>query len=102
MSPARGRPENAPQHDALATSELGPAAQEAVDLATAAEDALDATHTAIDQRQITVEAALEPAPTRGDRVLLERMIANLVENAVRHNNTGGGIEMSIAIPTSPS
>jgi signal transduction histidine kinase len=75
----------------LATSELGPTAQEAVDLATAAEDALDATHTAIDQRQITVEAALEPAPTRGDRVLLERMIANLVENAVRHNNTGGWI-----------
>jgi signal transduction histidine kinase len=75
----------------LATSELGPAAQEAIDLATAAEDALDATHAAIDQRNIEVDAALEPAPARGDRVLLERMIANLVENAVRHNNPGGWI-----------
>jgi signal transduction histidine kinase len=75
----------------LATSELGPAAHEAVDLATAAEDALDATHAAIDQRRITVEAALEPALARGDRVLLERMIANLVENAVRHNDRGGWI-----------
>jgi signal transduction histidine kinase len=75
----------------LATSELGPAAVETVDLATAAQDALDATHPAIDQRQIHVEAALEPALARGDRVLLERMIANLVENAVRHNNPGGWI-----------
>ena len=76
---------------ALATSELGPTTEEAIDLATAAEDALDATHAAIDQRQIKVDAALEPALARGDRVLLERMIANLVENAVRHNNPGGWI-----------
>ncbi len=75
----------------LATSELGPATQEAIDLATAAEDALDAMRGAINQRQITVDAALEPAFTRGDRVLLVRMIANLVENAVRHNNPGGWI-----------
>jgi signal transduction histidine kinase len=75
----------------LATSELGPAAQESIDLATAAEDALDATNGAIDLRDITVEAELEPAPARGDRVLLERMIANLIDNAVRHNNPGGWI-----------
>ena len=75
----------------LATSELGVTAQEPVDLSTTAEDALDATHGAIDQRQITVETALEPAQAHGDRVLLERMIANLVENAVRHNNPGGWI-----------
>jgi signal transduction histidine kinase len=75
----------------LAASEVGPVAQEAIDLATAAEDALDATHAAIDQRQLTIEAALEPALALGDRVLLERMIANLIENAVRHNNPGGWI-----------
>ncbi len=75
----------------LATSEAGPAAHEAIDLATAAEDALDATHATVDQRHIEIEAALEPALARGDRVLLERMIANLVENAVRHNNPGGWI-----------
>ena len=75
----------------LATSELGPTAQESIDLATAAEDALDATNGAIDQRDITVDAELESAPARGDRVLLERMIANLIDNAVRHNNPGGWI-----------
>jgi signal transduction histidine kinase len=75
----------------LATSEAGPTGQEAIDLATAAEDALDATHAAIDQHRITVDATLAPALTHGDRVLLERMIANLIENAVRHNNPGGWI-----------
>jgi signal transduction histidine kinase len=80
----------------LATSEAGPAAHEAIDLATAVEDALDDTHAAIDQRQIKVDAALDPAPARGDRVLLERMIANLVENAVRHNNPGGWIGIRTA------
>jgi signal transduction histidine kinase len=75
----------------LATSELGATAPESMDLATAAEDALDATHAAIDQRHINVEATLQPALARGDRVLLERMISNLVENAVRHNNPDGWI-----------
>ena len=76
---------------ALATSELGPTSREPIDLATAAEDALDAGNAAIGERRLTVEAALAPAATHGDRVLVERMIANLVENAVRHNHTGGWI-----------
>jgi signal transduction histidine kinase len=80
----------------LATSELGPAAREPVDLATAAEDALDATRVAIDQRQIEVQTVLEPALARGDRMLLERMVANLVENAVRHNDPNGWIEIRTA------
>jgi signal transduction histidine kinase len=76
---------------ALATSEAGPATQESIDLATAAEDALDAAHAVIDERHIKVVASLEPTLARGDRVLLERMIANLVENAARHNKPGGWI-----------
>ncbi|MGH2890179.1 MAG: histidine kinase dimerization/phospho-acceptor domain-containing protein [Solirubrobacteraceae bacterium] len=62
----------------LATSEIGPMARELVDLATAAEDALDAAAAAIEERRLEVEAALAPALTRGDRVLLDRMVANLV------------------------
>ena len=75
----------------LATSEAGPATREAVDLATAAEDALDAAQTAIDQRRLDVHSELEPARTSGDRVLLERMVANLVDNAVRHNVADGWV-----------
>lgn len=75
----------------LATSELGPAAQQTVDLATAAEDALDDARGSIVERGLTVESSLDPALVIGDRVLLERMIANLVENAVRHNQRDGWI-----------
>ncbi len=75
----------------LASSELGATTSEPLDLATAAEDALDTARPQIDQRNITIEAMLEPAQTRGDRVLLERMVANLVENAVRHNHADGWI-----------
>ncbi len=38
-----------------------------------------------------LDTTFAPARTRGDRVLLERMIANLVENAVRHNEPNGWI-----------
>ena len=80
----------------LASSEVGPMAQEALDLATAAEDALDFAGAAIDERDITVDAELAPAPVSGDRLLLERMVGNLVENAVRHNEPGGWIAIRTA------
>ena len=77
----------------LAISETGTTIREPVDLATTAEDALDAAQAAIHQARITVDAAVEPAVVPGDRVLLERMVANLIENAVRHNQPGGWIEI---------
>ncbi|MFC5993278.1 sensor histidine kinase [Pseudonocardia hispaniensis] len=40
-----------------------------------------------------------PAPTTGDQVLLERVVGNLIENAVRHNVTGGWVEVCTAIGT---
>ena len=39
---------------------------------------------------------LEPARLSGSRVLLERLAANLVENAVRHNVSGGWMEVATA------
>ncbi len=80
----------------LASSEGGPTAREPVDLATAAEDALDAVQTEIAQRRLHVDAKLEPAPTIGDRVLLERMVANLVDNAVWHNSNDGWVGIRTA------
>jgi signal transduction histidine kinase len=78
---------------ALATSELPPETEQSVDLATAAEDALDALSGAIAKRGLTVELELQPATAVGERVLVERMIANLVENAVRHNTAEGWIRI---------
>jgi signal transduction histidine kinase len=41
-----------------------------------------------------VEADLAPAPTVGDGALLERLVANLVQNAIRHNVRGGWLAVS--------
>jgi signal transduction histidine kinase len=77
----------------LAVSDRGQSGHESFDLATAAEDALDVVSTAIAELDLRVEVALEPAETVGDEFLLDRMIANLVENAVRHNIRDGWIRI---------
>ena len=71
----------------LARNEHGLTVHEEVDLATAAEDVLDTAEVG-DRR---VHATLEPAVISGDPVLAERLIANLVDNAIRYNIAAGDI-----------
>jgi signal transduction histidine kinase len=71
----------------LAHNERGLTVHEPVDLATVAQDILD-TATFSDRR---VHPTLEPAVILGDPVLIERLVANLVDNAARHNTDGGDI-----------
>ena len=74
----------------LARNERGLTVREETDLATAAEDVLDTAGLG-DRR---VHATLEPAVISGDPVLAGRLIANLVDNAVRYNHAGGDIWIS--------
>jgi signal transduction histidine kinase len=71
----------------LARSDRELTVREPVDLATVAEDALDAT----DRGDRRLHASLEPAVTSGDQVLLERLAANLIDNAVRYNTPNGDL-----------
>jgi signal transduction histidine kinase len=77
----------------LAVSDRGPASSEFLDLATAAEDAIDIAAAGIERLGLRVHTVLEPAETTGDPHLLERMVWNLVDNAVRHNEPGGWIRL---------
>ena len=77
----------------LAVSEQGKLTAEFTDLATWAEDAIDAAGPEIERLQLRVDATLDPAETTGDPLLLERMISNLVDNAVRHNEPGGCVSL---------
>jgi signal transduction histidine kinase len=77
----------------LAVSDRGKLNVEYTDLATWAEDALDTAAPQIERLNLTVEAKLDPAETLGDPQLLGRMISNLVDNAVRHNEPGGWIRL---------
>jgi signal transduction histidine kinase len=78
----------------MARSDGGIAAREPTDLATLAEDALDASATATSAAQLRVESALDEAWTSGDPVLLGRVAANLVENAARYNVPGGLLRLT--------
>jgi signal transduction histidine kinase len=76
----------------LAISEHGRANRnEPFNLATAAEDAIDAAATQIQRLDLRLHADLDPAETTGDPQLLDRMVSNLVDNAVRHNTPGGEV-----------
>src|SRR5580693_4379978 len=77
----------------LAVSDQGKLSTEFTDLATWAEDAIDAAAPEIERLDLRVDALLDPAETTGDPQLLERMIWNLVDNAVRHNEPGGWIRL---------
>ncbi|HEX4095017.1 MAG TPA: HAMP domain-containing sensor histidine kinase [Trebonia sp.] len=45
--------------------------------------------------QLTLRRALSAATISGDPVLLERLIANLIGNAVKYNEPGGWIEVTV-------
>lgn len=75
---------------ALTRSEQLDRAREQVDLAILVEDALDEHRAAIRGRGLLVDVRLAEARTVGDPALLERMVGNLVDNAIRHNVEGGG------------
>jgi two-component system sensor histidine kinase VanS len=75
----------------LAETEDSTVGTDALDLAPLVRRELDAARQEIEHRGVTVTSDLSEAPTTGSRVLWARLIANLVQNAVRHNHPGGEI-----------
>jgi signal transduction histidine kinase len=74
----------------LARNDQARALTDPVDLAAVAEDALEGRPAT----GITTVTNLGEAPVTGDQVLLERLVANLVDNAERYNIAGGTISIS--------
>lgn len=77
----------------LARSDRGLTTRELVDLEAAAQDAIDQSAPAARASNILIEADLSATPALGDRVLVERLVANLVDNAVRYNTAGGSVRV---------
>ena len=78
----------------LARSDAAYLRMEPVDLAELAHRAIERVAHEADARELALDLSLEPAVVEGDHALLERLIANLIENAVRHNVEGGWIAVT--------
>lgn len=59
--------------------------------------ALSARADQIADQRLTVATHLAAVETTGSPTLLRRMIENVIENAVRHNQPGGSIELTLAL-----
>jgi signal transduction histidine kinase len=77
---------------ALASSEAGIVQPRPADLADVVAPALE-RERAFEDGTLQLDAALSSAPVVGDPVLLERLAANLVENAVRYNAAVGWVRV---------
>jgi signal transduction histidine kinase len=78
----------------LASSEGGLDRREPVDLSVVTDAVLLAPRLDIDRLGLHVETTIRPAPLDGDPLLVERMVANLVDNAAQHNIPGGRVEIT--------
>jgi signal transduction histidine kinase len=78
----------------LASSERGLERRERTDIGALATHVLEQPRAELEEHRITLEARLEAAITEGDPALIERLISNLVDNAVRHNVDGGHVEVA--------
>jgi signal transduction histidine kinase len=77
----------------LATSERGLDGRVPVDLAALTEQVLAARPEA-SAGGPRLDPRITPAATAGDPALVERLVANLVDNAVRYNVPGGSVEVA--------
>ncbi len=78
----------------LARSEGVRGVEEPVDLAELAGGCITDLHRSAEAAGVTITADLTPAVALGDSALLERMLANLVENGIRHNLAGGALSVA--------
>ncbi|MEV4357738.1 HAMP domain-containing sensor histidine kinase [Nonomuraea sp. NPDC049625] len=76
---------------ALAEGEQAVLDRRPFDLADVAEHVLDQAAAEAAEREVTMHRLLDPAPTAGEAVLVERLVQNLVENAIRHNHAKGEV-----------
>jgi signal transduction histidine kinase len=78
----------------LTRGQAGLEHREHLDLAALASQAMLARESEAAGLDLDVRATLATAPTAGDPRLVERLIANLIDNAIRHNTPGGHVEIT--------
>jgi signal transduction histidine kinase len=82
---------------ALAQGQRGIEARESLDLAAVVDELLPVYASEAAARALDLDVSLEIAPMSGDRRLIERLVCNLLENALRHNVAHGSVTVAVRI-----
>ncbi|GAB3870132.1 ATP-binding protein [Kibdelosporangium lantanae] len=79
----------------LARSDRGLPSRAPVELDKLVENVLVGCIGLADQHNVTIDKRIRPRTVLGDPVLLERLVTNLVHNAVRYNRPGGSVSVEV-------
>lgn len=79
----------------LARSDRGLATTDVVDLGEVAAEVAAQSAGAASGAGVDLALDVSPVLVAGDRPLLERLVANLVENGIRYNHPGGRVEVAV-------
>ncbi len=82
---------------ALTRGQAGLEHAEELDLAAVTSNVMAVRESQLAALGLDLQIALGVAPARGDPRLLERLVANLVDNAISHNTLGGDVEINTGI-----
>jgi signal transduction histidine kinase len=78
----------------LTRGQAGTERSDDIDLAVVAELAVLTRESEAVHRGVELRSRLRAAPTSGDARLVERLVANVVDNAIRYNMPGGHVEVT--------
>jgi signal transduction histidine kinase len=78
----------------LARSEATTGHEEPLDLAALAGDCITDLSGRAQDANVTVDMSLQEAWIDGDPGLIERLVANLIDNGIRHNEAGGWLSVA--------
>ncbi|MFZ1997701.1 MAG: HAMP domain-containing sensor histidine kinase [Solirubrobacteraceae bacterium] len=79
----------------LAQGQRGIDRPETFDLASIVREVLRAREGVAATHHVELDHALKPATISGDARLIERLVCNLIDNAIRHNALGGRVHAAV-------
>jgi two-component system phosphate regulon sensor histidine kinase PhoR len=68
-----------------------------VELRALCDRAVETLRFTAEQKQVEIAVTGGPAPVRGDRQMLDELITNLMDNAVKYNRPGGRVDVSLSV-----
>jgi signal transduction histidine kinase len=81
----------------LATSERGLDRHEPMDLSVLAHQVVAGRHAEAGRRDVRIDTTLRPALVSGDPGLVESLMVNVFDNAIRYNVPGGIVEVTTGV-----